>query len=160
MSRISRVAPLALATLAIAFLFATPRAEAQANVQRCSPSNTTHRVFLRLRGLTVSEQTCVIRFTSAGSVKAWVDTTWKRTSFRTKLRFYTVEARLELRNQPDTGATTRCRYVRDINHLRSGERTCETAIRVTQAHGWTGDGAVAFSTGHAHLRDLHGSPSV
>lgn len=160
MSHTLRVAPLALALSAVGFLFTTPRAEARANVQRCSPSNTTHRVFVRLPGVTVSEQTCVIRFTSAGSVKAWVDTVWKRTSFRTKFRFYTVEARLELDNLPDPGATLRCRYVRAINHSRSGERTCETTTRITQAHGWTGDGAVAFSTGRAHLRDLHGSPSV
>jgi hypothetical protein len=118
-------------------------------------------VIVRLPGVKVAEQTCVIRFSSAGSVKAWVHTKWKRTSLRSKLSRYTVQARLELRNVPDSGRIVTCRYARAINHARSGERTCETTLRVTQAHGWTSDGAVAFTVGgRAHIRGLRGSPSV
>jgi hypothetical protein len=118
-------------------------------------------VIVRLPGVKVAEQTCVIRFGSAGSVKAWVHTKWRRTSFQTRFSRYTVQARLELRNVPDAGRILRCRYARAINQSRSGERTCETTPRVTQAHGWTSDGAVAFSSGRrAHVLGLHGSPSV
>ena len=85
-----RILPAALAVAALAVFLAIPRAHAQGNVQKCDPSNTTHTRIVRLPGVNVYEQTCVVRFRSAGKVKALVHTTWKRTSNRTRFRSYTV----------------------------------------------------------------------
>jgi hypothetical protein len=155
-----RTIPVALGALAL--LVAAPRAHAQANDQRCYPSNTTHTVTVRLPGVQVSEQTCVIRFRSAGKVKAWVHTVWKRTSNRTRFSTYTVQARLEF-NDADVEKPTRCRLAKLINSTRSGSDTCETTAKVvhSQSRVYTGDGAVdyAANTGRGH-RGLHGSPKV
>jgi hypothetical protein len=134
-------------------------AHAKANTRRCAPSNTTHSVVVRLPGVRVAQQTCVIRFTGAGSVKAWVHTKWARTSRSTRFRRYSVQVRLELRNVSSKRLT--CRYARVINRTSKGERTCETTLEVTQARGWTSDGAVLFDAGRgAQVRGLRGSPSV
>jgi hypothetical protein len=138
---------------------APQRAQAQANTQRCTPSNTTHTVIVRLPGVRVAEQTCVIRFGQRGTVKAWVHTKWRRTSMRTRFRQYSVQARLELRNVASKRLT--CRYAGAINRSRAGERTCETTEEVTQARGWTGDGAVAYRAGAGRrVHGLPGSPAV
>jgi hypothetical protein len=157
MLRTTHLAIAATAALA-AGLLASPDAQAQ-NVQRCRPSNTTHTVRVQLPGVKVAHQTCVIRFGPVGRVKAWVHTTWRRTSFRTVFRQYTVQARLELRNVDDL--SLRCRYARDINTSTVGQRTCETTLRATNARGWTGDGAVVFRAGQGRrVRALAGSPPV
>jgi len=155
--RTRRIA-IAVAAALVAGLLASHDAEAQ-TVQRCTPTNTTHTVFVRLPGVRVAHQTCVIRFAPVGRVKAWVHTTWRRTSFRTRFRRYTVQARLELRDVDVT--SLRCRYARDMNRLARGQRTCETTLHVSQAHGWTGDGRIAYRVGNRRTaRGLPGSPSV
>ena len=156
-----RMIPVALAAAALALVLAIPRAHAQGNEQKCHPTNTTHTRIVKLPGVNVYEQTCVIRFRSAGKVKAWVHTTWRRTSNRTRFRSYTVQARLEFQDLDVD--TLRCRYARAINSTRSGSRTCETTARVaiSQSRLYTGDGAVDYNagTGHRH-RGLHGSGRV
>jgi hypothetical protein len=145
--------------LALAALTLLPAgAHAQPNTQKCTPSIRTHTVIVRLPGVKVAEQTCVIRFNSRGTVKAWVHTKWKRTSFATRFRRYSVSARLELRDV--VGTKLVCRYAREINRLRRGERTCETGEVVTQAFGWTSDGAVAYGGRRTRVRGLTGSPRV
>ena len=112
-----RIAPLALA----AALLWAPGARAQTAVQRCSPTNTTHTAVLRLPGIEVGEQTCVIRFGPVGRFKAWVHTAWRRTSFKTKFTHFAVSARLELRNVVDNHVSTKCRhFAHAINTSRSG----------------------------------------
>jgi hypothetical protein len=162
MHRSPRLLPVAIAAMAglIAALLPAGDARAQANVQRCTPSNTTHTVVVRLPGIKIAEQTCVIRFGQAGSVKAWVHTKWRRTNFQTRLRRYTVNARLELRDVP-SDKRLNCRYAAVINTSRAGERTCETTPQPTLARGWTGDGTVAYDAGNGtRVRRLRGSPSV
>jgi hypothetical protein len=157
MTRTARLAVALTAALAPA-LAATQDADAQ-NTQRCRPSNTTHTVRVRLPGVTVAHQTCVIRFGPGGPVKAWVHTVWRRTSFRTRFREYTVQARLELRDL--TELRLRCRFARDMNGARTGQRTCETTTQGTLARGWTGDGTVAYRAGQGRrLVRLTGSPTV
>ena len=156
-----RIIPVALAVAALAAFLAVPRAHAQANEQKCQPSNTTHTRIVKLPGVKVYEQTCVIRFRSAGKVKAWVHTTWRRTSNRTRFRSYTVQARLEFHDLDVE--TLRCRYAHDINSSRSGARTCETTARVaiSQSPLYTGDGAVDYNAGRGHRhRGLQGSGGV
>jgi hypothetical protein len=163
MPRPTRLLSIAIAaTIALgAGLLTVADARAQGNVQRCTPTNTTHTVILRLPGIKIAEQTCIIRFGTAGSVKAWVHTKWRRTSFSTRFRQYSVRTQLELRNQPDPGRRLTCRYAAQINGSRSGERTCETTPRTTPAHGWTGDGTVVYNVGDGtRVRGLHGSPGV
>jgi hypothetical protein len=151
-------AAIALTAALAVGLAGTGDAQAQ-NVQRCRPSNSTHTVVVRLPGVRVAHQTCVIRFGPGGPVKAWVHTLWRRTSFRTVFRQYTVQARLELRDV--NGLTLRCRYARDINTSTVGQRTCETTPRGTLARGWTGDGRVTYRAGDGRrVRGLRGSPPV
>jgi hypothetical protein len=152
-------APIAVAAALGVTALGASGAGTQASTKRCTPSNTTHTVVVRLPGVKVAQQTCVIRFTSAGSVKAWVHTKWARTNSRTRFRRYSVQVRLQLRNVPSKRLT--CRYARAINTTSAGERTCETTLEVTQARGWTSDGAVVFDAGRgARVRGLRGSPSV
>jgi hypothetical protein len=161
MPMLIRIIQVALAVAALAMFLAIPRAHAQGNVQKCEPSNTTHTQIVKLPGVKVFEQTCVIRFRSAGKVKAWVHTTWTRTSNRTRFRTYTVQARLEFHDLDVE--TLRCRYAKVINSTRSGSRTCETTARVaiSQSKLYTGDGAVDYNAGNGHRhRGLQGSRGV
>jgi hypothetical protein len=155
--RTTRIASAAAAVLA-AGLLTSQDAEAQ-NLQRCRPPTTTHTVVVRLPGVKVAHQTCVITFGRTGQVKAWVHTLWRRTNFRTRFRQYTVQARLELRDVDDL--RLRCRYADDINASTVGQRTCETTLRATNARGWTGDGRVVYRAGAGRrARGLAGSPPV
>jgi hypothetical protein len=157
MTRPIRLAATVGAALVVALL-ASQDAVGQ-NTQRCRPSNTTHTLRVQLPGVRVAHQTCVIRFGPGGPVKAWVHTVWRRTSFRTRFRQYTVQARLELRNLPELSLN--CRYARDINAARAGQRTCETTTQGTLARGWTGDGAVVYRAGEGRrVVRLTGSPGV
>jgi hypothetical protein len=155
-----RIAPLALA----AALLWAPGARAQTAIQKCSPTNTTHTAVVRLPGITVGEQTCVIRFGPVGRFKAWVHTEWRRTSFRTRFAHYAVSARLELRNVVDNHVSTKCRhFAHTINTSRTGGLTCETSpLEFSQAKGWSGDGAISYRThgGKTHVHQLRGSPAV
>ena len=156
-----RIIPVTLAVAALAVFLAIPRARAQGNEQKCHPSNTPHTRIVKLPGVKVYEQTCVIRFRSAGKVKAWVHTTWTRTSSRTRFRSYTVQARLEF--QDVDVETLRCRYAKVINSSRGGSRTCETTARVAVSRSrlYTGDGAVDYNAGRGHRhRGLHVSARV
>jgi hypothetical protein len=158
MIRTARIAIAATVALAAAASWSQD-ARAQGATQRCTPSNTTHTLVVRLPGVKIAEQTCIIRFGPAGAVKAWVHTRWRRTSFRTRFRQYSVQTRLELRNLAWTKLT--CRYAPDINASRAGERTCETTPQPTLARGWTGDGVVVYRAGQGRrVRALRGSPSV
>ena len=153
MHRSPRLLPVAIAGMAalVAALLQAGDARAQANVQRCTPSNTTHTVVVRLPGVKIAEQTCVIRFGTAGSVKAWVHTKWRQTNFQTRLRRYTVNARLELRNVPSDKRLD-CRYAAVINASRAGERTCGTTPQPTLARGWGGRATARSPTTRATAR--------
>lgn len=162
-----RIAPAALAaTLALgAALVWPPGGQADSAVQRCSPTNTTHTAVVRLPGIVVGEQTCVIRFGPVGRFKAWVHTAWRRTSFRTQFSHFTVSARLELRNVIDNHVSTKCSrgFAHTINTSRMGGLTCETSpLEFSQAKGWSGDGAISYRThgGKTHVHQLRGSPTV
>lgn len=151
------------AALALAAGLSSPPPAAAAAVQRCSPTNTTHTLVVRLPGIKVAEQTCVIRFAPVGRVKAWVHTVWKRTSFRTRFTAYAVSARLEFRNIVDRSGSAHCRrYAHLMNTSRRGALTCEGILVFSQAKGWSGDGAIAYRVagGRAHVRGLRGSPTV
>jgi hypothetical protein len=146
--------------VAIAALLLAP--DAHAAEQRCAPSNTRHTVISRQPGITIAAQTCVIRFSAVGRVKSWVHVTWRRTSFKTRFRVFTISSRLELRDIPDRAKSTKCRIPDLVNRTRVGSHTCESLLELTQAHGWTGDGAVGWKVpGRAGVvRGLTGSPSV
>lgn len=133
------------------------------NPQRCDPTNTTHRVIVRLPGVTVSEQTCAIRFVAQAKVKAWVHTEWRRTSNRTRFRSYVVQTRLQFRNLTYENESLHCRYAALINRSRTGSGTCETTARIAASTSrlYTGDGAVDYNTGNGVChRELQGSPAV
>ena len=116
----------------------------------------------RLPGITISAQTCVIRFGPVGRVKSWVHTTWKRSSTKTRFSIFTISSRLELGNIPDRSKSVKCRIPARVNTTRSGSHTCESLLNPTNAHGWTGDGAIGYKVpGHpSRVRQLTGSPKV
>jgi hypothetical protein len=156
--------PTALAAAVVAMsasLAAVQTAQASAR-QRCSPSPKGHTRIARLPGMTIAAQTCVIRFGPVGQVKAWVHTTWRRSSFKTRFSIFTISSRLELRDVVDRSKSIKCRIPNLVNTQRSGSYTCETLLETTNARGWTGDGSVGYKVpGHrSRVHQLHGSPKV
>src|SRR5262249_4788567 len=135
---------LAAAVVALAAGVLAPQGAQASAFQRCSPSIKGHTRVARLPGITIAAQTCVIRFGPGSQEKAWVHTVWKRSSFATRFSIFTISSRLEFRNIVDRAKSLKCRIPNLVNSRRSGSYTCETLLETSQAHGWTGDGAVGF----------------
>jgi hypothetical protein len=162
MAHAARTLIAAAAVALVASLPAARDAPAQSAFQRCTPSTKGHTRVARLSGITIAAQTCVIRFGPVGQVKAWVHTTWRRSTFNTRFSVFTISSRLELRDVVNRAKSVKCRIPSLVNTQRRGSYTCETLLETTQAHGWTGDGALGYKVrgGRSRIHQLRGSPKV
>ena len=62
----------------------------------------------------------------------------------------------------DRSKSVKCRIPDRVNTTGSGSHTCESLLNPTNAHGWTGDGAIGYKVpgGASRVHQLKGSPSV